>query len=111
MPALFNSRVAFRISSTCVPLSMASRIFCDPDSAPIQAVSHPARCNCAAVGVRQQIRARQALEGHVYAARGHEFGKLGQPAGLQPEDVVGDPQVIGRVPVLEVFDLVDDMCR
>ena len=37
----FNNRVASKICSTRMPLSMASKIFCEPLSAPIQTTSQP----------------------------------------------------------------------
>ncbi len=51
---------------------------------------------------QQQVGAAEALEGHDRALRARtRSAKRAQPARLQPEDVVGEPDVVGRVRSLE----------
>jgi hypothetical protein len=57
MPAALSALVAVRTSSTVVPLSIASRIRCEPDSTPIQTSSHPASASArATVGETRSAR-------------------------------------------------------
>ena len=60
---------------------------------------------------RHLIGAHQALERHARVRSLHERGELLDPARLQAEDVVDDPEVIGREVLLEPRDLVDDAPR
>ena len=108
MPASRSRRVAAGICSTRVPFSIASRIRCEPDSAPIQAVRHPRHAERGGNVRRHLIGPQQTLEWNHRVARAHELGEPLDPAGLEAEDVVGDPQVIRVIRALQPGHFVDD---
>jgi hypothetical protein len=63
MPWARKRREAARISSTVEPFSIASRIFCDPDSAPIHTVRHPARASAATASSSRRSARERHLNG------------------------------------------------
>ena len=69
--------------------SLRARLGADPGGAA------PGRCERACDRLGHAVRAQQALERHDGAMRDLQVGKAFDPARLQAEDVVGNPQVIG----------------
>ena len=84
MPAPCSSRVAVRMSSSVVPFSIASRIFCDPDSAPIQTVWHLAAASAlTTAGLTRSARSRH-LNGSAHACSVANCAKRSSQRGFKP---------------------------
>ena len=92
MPAARSSRVASRICSTRVPFSMASRTFCDRTRRrATRSAARPAERIDVAVA-QEQVGPAQARGGAGVALL-DQLREAQQPARLQPQDVIGEPDV------------------
>ena len=92
-----------------VPLSIASRMRCEPDSTPIQTSSAPAAASAAtAEGVMRSTR-DCIVNGMRTSSRGERFRVGLRPPRRQAEDVVREPEVIRPHGVREEADLVRDV--
>ena len=107
MHAARSSRVASRICSTRVPFSMASRTSATRLGAePHRSAARPAERIDVAVA-QEQVGPAQALEGGAGVALLDQLREA-QPARLQPQDVIGEPDV-GAVGRLKGVQLGDDV--
>ena len=80
MPACFQSLArAITTDESFSPLSIASRIVCEPDSTPIQTSAQPAVFRLATVRLAHQIGARLNLERHRRVSLANFLGKLLHP--------------------------------
>ena len=103
IPSACNCRAASRICSTVVPFSMASKIFCEPDSAPSQIISQLAFFRAATLSGWRTIKSARLrhLKGKWTPWVAHFLGKLRPPARFQPHNVIHKPDVVGLVGVLQ----------
>ena len=82
---------------------MASRMRCEPDSAPIQTSPHPARRSASTVS--RVIRSQRdcILNGIARLALDHAASKVAGPFRREAENIVGEPEMIG---LEQVFDAI-----
>ena len=108
MPCALSVRVAVRAASTAVPLSIASRIFCEPDSTPSHTSSRPGRAQGRGGALGDQVDARLHHERHARVAPATSSANSRSTRG-EPEDVVGEPDVVGRDVALQPAHLLGDV--
>ena len=91
-----DSRAPRRSAHRRMPLSIASSTFCAPDSAPIQTSAQPARRSASTVG--RVIRSQRdcILNGICASSSSTAAANSCGPARREREDVVGEPEVVGR---------------
>ena len=79
-----------------VPLSIASSTSCEPDSTPIHTSAQPARRSASTVA--RVIRSQRdcILNGICAPSRFDRGGELARPLLREREDVVGEPEMVGR---------------
>ena len=97
-----------RVCSTEMPFSIASRMRCDPDSAPSHTSRAPARASARTFS--SVIRSARVWQrnGVLEPRRCDGIGPGDEPARLEAEDVVAEPEVVGRVALAEKAHLGDD---
>src|SRR5579885_2447211 len=93
-----------------MPLSMAFRIFCDPDSTPIHTSAQPARRRANGFFLHEiNTRLNFEWDGSIEAA--DQVGQLSDPLTLQAENVIGKPEMFRTIEFLQEGHFLDHTLR